>query len=426
MGLPAEGTLRAAVPADPLSPGAAAFPAAHRAARDAARTGLYVHVPFCAARCTYCDFSTGSLSAAAVERYLAALEREAELRAPAGDGVAFTSVFFGGGTPSALSARHFRRVWAALTRHFTLAPDAEVTLEANPESVRDPLLAAWAECGVNRLSFGAQSFDVEELHGLGRIHPAERPAEAVELAGAHGFRRLSIDLMFGFPGHGPRTWRTTLARTLALELEHVSAYCFIPEAGTPLGDAVLRGDAALPDDAAQADAYAELTETLGAAGYSCYETSNFCRPGGEARHNLVYWLRRPYLALGPSAHGFSAGRRYGNHFALPRWAAALEAGALPEAESECETAESRARESVMLGLRLGEGLDARDGAPDAWGEIERRYGVAFARAAATGRLERTRHGWRIAAAHRFVADDVIAWIEAAAEDAAAAPLRAAG
>lgn len=388
---------------------------AHARARDAARLGLYVHVPFCATRCAYCDFSTGALSQAAVDRYLNALELEAALRAPQASGLAFTSVFFGGGTPSALCSRHFRRVWSALTAHYTLAPGAEVTLEANPESVRDELLATWAECGVNRLSFGAQSFDPDELRGLGRIHGADRPAEAVTRARAHGIERLSIDLMFGFPGHTSATWRATLERTRALELEHVSAYCFIPEDGTPLGDAVRRGEAALPDESAQADAYAELTDTFAAAGLACYETSNFCRDGAEARHNLVYWLRRPYLALGPSAHGFMAGRRYGNHYALARWAEALERGEAPESESERESPESRAREIVMLGLRLADGLAATDYAPADWREVRRRYGPALDHALATGRLETTTTGVRIPERHGFVADDVIAWIDAESE-----------
>jgi len=383
-------------------------------ARDAARVGLYVHVPFCAVRCTYCDFSSGALSAQAVERYLLALEREIARRAPAADGVAFTSVFFGGGTPSALSARHFARVWRALRARLTIAPDAEITLEANPESVRPALLDAWAAAGVNRLSMGAQSFDPEELARLGRIHDAERPAAAFAMARAHGFRRLSLDLMFGFPDHTPGRFAATLDRALALDPEHLSAYCFIPEAGTPLGDAVLRGAARLPGAEAQADLYATLIERLAGAGYGIYETSNFCRPGAEARHNLVYWLRRDYLGLGPSAHGLWRGERYGNHYGADRWAAALEAdGACDTVEPETER--SRADEIVMLGLRFATGLDARDHTPTRWGEVTRRYGDAFRRAIATGRLEQTPGGVRVPAEHRFVADDVIAWLMAIAD-----------
>jgi oxygen-independent coproporphyrinogen-3 oxidase len=386
-----------------------------RSAREEARAGLYIHVPFCATRCTYCDFSSGALSAAAVERYLDALEREIALRAPLAGSLAFTSVFFGGGTPSALSARHFRRVWRALSASFTIAQGAEITLEANPESVRPALLDAWAEAGVNRLSMGAQSFVPEELEALGRIHSAERPAGAFADARAHGFRRLSVDLMFGFPGHTPERWRHTVETALALEPEHLSAYCFIPEPGTPLGNAVLSNRQALPTAEEQAVSYEALAGWIEPEGYVAYETSNFCRADGEARHNLVYWLRRPYAGLGPSAHGLLNGERYGNHYALERWAGALEAGVPCEAERESGDDGTSALEVMMLGLRLADGLDRHDYAPHTWAAVERRYAQAFAHALATGRLEATAHGVRIRRAHAFLADDVIAWIEARAD-----------
>lgn len=382
-------------------------------ARAGARVGLYVHVPFCARRCNYCDFSTGSLSAAALERYLGALEREADARAPRARGVEFTSVFFGGGTPSALSARHFARVWEALTARFTIARHAEITLEANPESVKPALLEAWAAAGVNRLSMGAQSFDPSELERLGRIHDAERPAQAFALARSHGFRRLSLDLMFGFPGHTETSWGRTLDAALALEPEHVSAYCFIPEPGTPLGDAARAGAAPLPAPEAQAELYDLLVDRLERSGYAGYETSNFARPNGECRHNLVYWLRRDYLGLGPSAHGLWRGVREGNLYSLEAWAAALEAGD-SWAECEPESPESRADEIVMLGLRLGSGLRPGDYGPGAWSDVTRRYGRALEAAVAAGRIERVGGGFRVAPEHRFVADDVIAWLMARA------------
>jgi oxygen-independent coproporphyrinogen-3 oxidase len=305
-------------------------------------------------------------------------------------------------------------VWRALSASYSIAGNAEITLEANPESVRPALLDAWAEAGVNRLSMGAQSFVPEELEALGRIHPAERPAEAFALARAHGFRRLSLDLMFGFPGHTMDRWRHTVESALALDPEHLSAYCFIPEAGTPLGNAVLSGARALPSSEEQAEGYEALARWIEPAGYAVYETSNFCRANAEARHNLVYWLRRPYVGLGPSAHGLVNGARYGNHYALDRWAAALETGASCEAEREPEGVESVALEVMMLGLRLAAGLDRRDHAPRVWSAVERRYGAAFDRAVAAGRLARTPHGVRIPREHAFLADDVIAWIEARA------------
>ncbi len=410
-----------AVPRHPLTPPpappepAAAAPAvapAH-AVRDAARDALYVHVPFCAVRCAYCDFATGTLSAEKLERYLVAIEREAAWRAPVAAGTRFHTVFFGGGTPSALSARHFARLWKTITDHFAIAPGAEITLEANPETVNDALLAAWRAAGVDRLSMGAQSFVPGELEALGRIHGPERPFEAVARARAAGFERLSVDLMFGFPGHTAEAWRHTLARTLELGVEHVSAYCFIPEDETPLGGALLRGEVTLPGPEEQADHYAELTAALAGAGHAHYETSNFARPGAECRHNLVYWLRRRYLGLGPSAHAYWDGVRIANHRAFEHWAAALEQHR-PCDTREPETDASIADEIVMLALRLGSGLQEIDHAPADWARVMGRYGPALERALAEGRLERVAGGVRVPPRHRFMADDVIAWLMARA------------
>jgi oxygen-independent coproporphyrinogen-3 oxidase len=382
-------------------------------ARHEARQALYVHVPFCAAPCPYCHFSKEHLSGAAVERWLGALEREAERRAPLAAGETFTSLFFGGGTPSAISARHFQRAWRAVTANFTLAPGAEVTLEANPETVKPGLLDAWAAAGVNRLSMGAQSFVPEELHALGRLHDEHRPGEAFALARSHGFRRLSLDLMFGFPGHTPENWTRTLEAALALEPEHLSAYGYIPEDGTPLGDAVARGDTRTVPPELEAELYAAADARFARAGLAPYETSNWSRPDAESRHNLTYWLRRDYLSLGPSAHGLWRGVRYANARALGDWAARLERGADAAVEREPETPTSRADETVLLALRLASGVDPCDLPAAHRAELEERYGAAFAAARAAGRLEHDVNGsgrWRIPPAHRFVADDTIAWL----------------
>jgi oxygen-independent coproporphyrinogen-3 oxidase len=380
------------------------------AARERARTALYVHVPFCAAPCPYCHFSKEHLSSAAVERWLAALEREAALRAPAAAGVRFSSVFFGGGTPSAIAPRAFTRAWRAIRANFALEPGAEITLEANPETVKPGLLDSWAQAGVNRLSMGAQSFVPEELEALGRLHDEKKPGTAFALARAHGFRRLNLDLMFGYPGHTAGTWARTLEAALALEPEHVSAYGYIVEAGTPLGDAVGRGEASPVPPELEAELHAQADRAFAAAGLAPYETSNWSRPGAECRHNLTYWLRRDYLALGPSSHGLWRGERYENARALNAWAASLEVGNDPAVAREAGTAAAHAEEAVMLALRLASGLEMRDFPPDMRDELEMRYGQAFADAETGGRLERTRHGWSIPAAQRFVADDTIAWL----------------
>jgi len=383
-----------------------------------------VHVPFCAAPCPYCHFSKEHLSAAAVERWLGSLEREAARRAAQADGVAFSSVFFGGGTPSAISPRAFTRAWGAIRGSFAIEPEAEITLEANPETVKPGLLEAWAAAGVNRLSMGAQSFVPEELRSLGRLHDEHRPGQAFALAREHGFRSLSLDLMFGFPGHTAERWARTLEATLELAPEHVSAYGFIPEDGTPLGDAVARGEASPVPPEREAELYQQAGACFAAAGLWPYETSNWSQAGAECRHNLTYWLRRDYLALGPSSHGLWRGLRYENARALGDWAARIERGQDPATAVEPETPESRADEIVLLALRLAGGLVLDDVAQEPRRELELRYGAAFAAAAACGRLERTPAGWRIPAAHRFVADDTVAWLAVRARPLAACAVAA--
>lgn len=381
-----------------------------RRARDEARQALYVHVPFCAAPCPYCHFSKEHLSGAAVERWLAALELEAARWAPHASGERFSSLFFGGGSPSAIGPRQFQRAWRIVTSHFTLSPGAEVTLEANPETVKPGLLDAWAAAGVNRLSMGVQSFVPEELASLGRLHDEHRPGEAFALARAHGFQRLSLDLMFGYPGHTAERWARTLEAALALAPEHISAYGFIPEADTPLGDAVADGTAHTVAPELEAELHAQADARFAAAGLAPYETSNWSRPDAESRHNLTYWLRRDYLALGPSSHGLWRGVRYANARALGDWAARLESGADPAPEREQETAETRAEETLLLGLRLASGLQPADLTEPHRGELHARYGAAFAAAVSAGRLEAFPDGWRIPAGHRYVADDTIAWL----------------
>lgn len=408
-------TVESPVPSDPV---AAADEGPGTLARAQAQAGLYVHVPFCTTRCTYCDFATDTLTRARLESYMEAIELELRLRSRAAGRLELTSVFFGGGTPSVLPSRHIRRLFDVIRDTYRIAPSAEITLEANPESVRERLLDTWADLGVNRLSLGVQSFDDTELRTLGRIHDAVRPAEAVRHLRAHGFPHYSIDLMFGYPGHGPKQWARTMQRAIDLEPEHVSAYCFVAEPCTPLGHASLTGRRPAPSSDDQSDAYAALQAVMSRNGYGCYETSNFCRPDREARHNLVYWLRRPYVGVGPSAHGALNGVRYGNERSLDAWArgvmqsAADRDGAFAFEVREAETADARADEIVMLGLRLSSGLHESDYAPSVWTSVRERYAEAFARGVESGRLTRTGRGWRIPASLRFLADDVIAWLAA--------------
>jgi oxygen-independent coproporphyrinogen-3 oxidase len=255
------------------------------------------------------------------------------------------------------------------------------------------------------------------------VHTAERPARAAALARANGFSRLSLDLMFGYPGHDACRFEASLEAALACGIEHLSAYCFIPEPGTPLGNAALAGESALPGPEREAELYETVERVVGRAGFACYETSNFCRPGAEARHNLVYWLRRPYLGLGPSAHSLLGGDRFANHYGFARWAAELERGLAPESERERESAASVATEIVLLGLRLGRGIDPADHSASEWSAVRERFGVALDQAVIAGRLERRGGAYRVPDWARFVADEVIEWVVARERDPRNRPAR---
>jgi oxygen-independent coproporphyrinogen III oxidase len=364
------------------------------------------------------------MSRHAVRRYLNAMAIEAGQRAGAAQGIEFSSVFFGGGTPSTLEPGAFRALWRTLRDHFAIAADAEITLEANPESVLADRVTAWTEAGVNRVSMGAQSFDPNELQQLGRIHDSARPAEAARRLRAGGIERVSLDLMYGYPGNTLSTWQSSVDRALELEPGHLSLYCFIPEPGTAMGDDVLAGRVELPSSTTQARMHDLGVARLARAGYRPYETANFCRPGQEARHNLVYWLSRPFIGLGPSAHGCLDGERYGNHDSLSRWATTLERGSSCEAMREPRDRYAHALEVVMLSLRLGCGLSRRDHDPETWQDVQEHFGAALDAAVAGGRLRRSRGGWRIAERHRFVADDIVAWVAARATSTPPAAIHA--
>lgn len=371
--------------------------------------GLYVHVPFCRVRCPYCDFATAPYAAETARLYAGALCGEAELRAPLAAGAAFSTLYLGGGTPSRLEPDALTALLDGVRQRFRFAGDAECTLEANPEDVDERRLPAWRKAGVTRLSIGVQSADDVELRRLGRVHGAEA-ARTAALRAAAAFPTWSVDLLYGFPGHDVTSWRRTLEEAVRWQPPHVSAYQFTPEAGTPMGDAVRAGRvrAAVPDEAARY--FDEAVNVLGRAGYEHYEISNFARPGHRSRHNLLYWRRRPVLALGPGAVSFWGERRWRNEPDLGRWTSRARAGLDPAVEVE-ETTALAARETVMLGLRLAEGVPWA--ALDALGETAAWRAGAGA-LAARGVLEVDAAGARVPGGRRRLTDEiVVAWWEEA-------------
>ena len=313
--------------------------------------GLYIHIPFCKAKCAYCDFYSLARSEGRMDAYVAALISSLRAAAPDAAAYAVDTVYFGGGTPSFLGAERLAALLEAVFDCFAVAPDAEITLEANPESARDAsALRTLRGAGFNRISLGMQSADDVELRAIGRIHTARDTEAAVETARAAGFDNLSLDLIYGLPSQTRERWRGNLAAAAALAPEHLSCYGLKVEPGTMLY--ARRDSIALPDDDAQADMYLDAVEYLAVQGYAQYEISNFARPGRESRHNLKYWTLGEYLGFGPGAHSDFGGRR----FAVARELDAFLAGEAMYSESSVITPRERAAERVMLGLRLTRGL----------------------------------------------------------------------
>lgn len=322
---------------------------------------VYVHIPYCARKCAYCDFNSyDRFGEPQVERYIRALQREMALaaRRPEVTGRPVTSVFFGGGTPTVLSGEQLADLLTTLTSLFPLAPGAEVTSEANPGTVDEAKLAAMRQAGFNRLSLGVQARQDHLLERLGRIHRAPEVEESVRAARRSGFSNLNLDLMYGLPGQTLADWRDTLDWVVSLGPEHISAYSLIIEPGTPFGALHERGLLALPGEDLEAAMDEMVLDTLPKSGLEAYEVSNFARTGHRCRHNLVYWHNEEYLGLGPGAFGFLGGERSWNLRRPQDYdAALLEQDRLPVEDRERPDPATSMGETVMLGLRLTEGLE---------------------------------------------------------------------
>jgi oxygen-independent coproporphyrinogen-3 oxidase len=319
-----------------------------------AASGIYVHLPYCASRCGYCAFvvTTDPSSQAA---YLTLLAKEAELVASEASRAVFDTVYLGGGTPSLLPPGEIARLLEMLRGGFAIAEDAEVTLEANPEDVFGERVRAWSAAGVNRVSVGVQSLSDRELAAVGRRHDARRAREAVATLVAAGLS-VSGDLILGLPDQTAESFLTSAAELAGSGVGHLSVYLLEVEKSKVMEeDRRARPERYLGDDA-QADAWLALAALLAGRGFHHYEISNWARPGRQARHNLKYWTRTETLGLGVSAHELWAGRRRANVSSLPAYLEALESGRRPVALDEKLTAAAEAREAIVLGLRLSEGV----------------------------------------------------------------------
>ncbi|MBS4751241.1 coproporphyrinogen III oxidase [Nocardioides sp. zg-ZUI104] len=348
---------------DPAPPDGALPPAA-LAELGTHDLGLYVHVPFCRVRCGYCDFNTYTATelGPGASRASYADQAVAEVRLARrvlGDAdVPVSTVFLGGGTPTLLPAEDLRRMLRAIGEEFSLAPDAEVTTEANPDSVDLAYLSRLREAGYTRVSFGMQSAVPHVLATLDRTHDPERVPVVVDAARAAGFEQVSLDLIYGTPGESEQDWGRTLEAALACEPDHVSAYSLIVEDGTALARRVRRGELPMPDEDDLADKYVQADDRFAAAGLGWYEVSNWARDtAARCRHNLGYWRGASWWGVGPGAHSHVGGVRWWNVKHPAAYAARLQAGHSPAQAREVLDAQTRQVERVLLEVRLADGMD---------------------------------------------------------------------
>lgn len=340
--------------------------------------GLYLHIPFCSSICHYCNFNRGLFDAALKERYVAALEREIRTAGRLGAaGRAADTVFFGGGTPSLLEPVEIARLVGACRDSFDLSADAEITLETNPETSTHERMAGFRDAGVNRISFGVQSFRDAELQRLGRIHSAERALDAVGEARAAGFDNVSLDLMMWLPQQTPEDWRGNVEALIAAGPEHASLYLLELYPNAPLKEEMARAGWSLAPDDDAADMYLWSMERLEAAGLRQYEISNVARPGRASRHNLKYWQDAEWIGFGCGAHSTVGGTRWKNVSSTEDYVRRVDLGQPAAEEKRALPLDRQAEDALFTGLRLTEGLDlprvlARYGV-DVWA----RYGQAL-------------------------------------------------
>ncbi len=381
---------------------------ATRNAETAARTtasgdleslALYLHIPFCTAKCGYCDFNSYEGLDHLVPEYTPALVREIGLWAPAAQGHRVETVFFGGGTPSLTAIDDLTSIVTAIRDRFAVAADAEWTLEANPSELTREHLQGLRGAGINRLSMGVQSLHDDELQQLDRLHSAERAVEAFHDVRAAGFENVNLDLIFGLIGQPLERWQSTLERAIELGSEHLSCYALTVEPGTALYYQVEKGQLPEPDPDVAADQYEWTRERLAEAGYRQYEISNWARPGRECRHNLVYWRTQPYLGLGAGAHSYFDGNRLANVNAPQRYVEAVNEsyeerqakghGALHQITAgETADAATALADALILGLRLTDGVEVAPFEVRFGASLETSFGPALAKYEALGILDR--------------------------------------
>jgi oxygen-independent coproporphyrinogen III oxidase len=366
--------------------------------------GLYLHIPFCSSICNYCNFNRGLLESGLKDRYVAALAQEI---AGVGQGEAVDTIFFGGGTPSLLEPAEVQALIAQCRSAFSVVPEAEITLETNPETSSSERMAGFRAAGVNRISFGVQSFREPELKRLGRIHSAERARAAVREARAAGFDNVSLDLMMWLPQQTTEDWRENVEALIEVSPEHASLYLLELYPNSPLREDMARAGWSLAPDDDAADMYLWSLARLESAGYRQYEISNVARPGFASRHNLKYWQDGEWLGFGCGAHSTRGGARWKNVSSTEDYIRRLDDGQPLAADRRVLTPQAQLEEALFTGLRLTEGLDfdavGRRYGTDVWD----RYAAALAPAIEAGLAVRDGGRLRLSRDGMLLANEVL-------------------
>jgi len=365
--------------------------------------GIYIHVPFCSAICNYCNFNRGLLDGDLKARYVDAVVLDIRRQ---GDGVPADTIYFGGGTPSLLEPDEIARLIQACRDAYAIAPDAEITLEMNPETATPERLRGFRGAGITRLSMGVQSFRDEELQRLGRIHSAARAREAVQIARSAGFDNISLDLMMWLPQQTVAQWLTSVDALIAVAPDHASLYILELYPNAPLKEDMARGGwSQAPDDDA-AEMYLQGLARLDAAGYTQYEISNVARPGRSSRHNLKYWRDGEWMAFGCGAHGTRHGRRWRNVTGTEDYIQRVASQQDTVSEIRVLSEQERLEEALFTGLRLTAGLPVREIDAAFRVDVWERYGAALQRFVSAGILERSPEVLRLTREGMLLANEV--------------------
>ena len=374
---------------------------------------FYVHIPYCARRCGYCDFNTYTPSelslgsdpsaiAAISESYLDLVVREISLAKEVTQASHVPTIFFGGGTPTLLEPRDLGRVITAISSHFEVTPECEITIEANPDTITPEKLAGLREAGFNRISFGMQSAVPHVLASLDRTHNPANVERAVSAARSAGFDELSVDLIYGTPGESMADWEQSVDQALSLPITHISAYALIVEPGTKLGAQVKRGEVIMPDDDETADKYILADEKFNSAGFDWYELSNWAKSGSECKHNITYWQGGDWWGAGPGAHSHVQGRRFWNVKHPTAYREKITTLGNPMADEEVLDAAAQQSERVMLELRMRSGISYSSYSPELVAGLKEYLAEGYLEQSAwqDGRLVLTQRG-------RLIADRIV-------------------